>query len=712
MIVGLYSILLGAFVWAKNKKMLGFSLFTLTLPTGMWLLSVMFGLLSTKTGPAAFWYKLCYFWVSYISVGSLFIASSLTKMIRFKKEKAFILVGYIVMSAFAVISVSTGLMVKYPPRKFYWGFEGNAGNLLLLFLGVWCIWAFKATYNVFMTYRNAATSLEKRKFLIFLNTYLFGYLAVVDYFGDFGIAVYPAGFIFIGTYISLLAYNMIRYKAFEIETVIHRTVLWLLASVSVFLPLVLFIYLARPWLSQMNVLLLSFLMTVIFYLFKYYQQVFQPRIDHIFRRKKYDYSQILGVLSLSLKGVLDIETISGKVSSAIKGSLYLQKIGILIMDIKTGQPRPLVRAGFSGEIPALDPQDKVLSYLKINPYLERELVEVDPNLSYLKESRLYQFLKEEDTPLVLSLNLKEEFIGLIILGKRENLQLFTVNDIGILSNIASEVALYFYNALHHEDILEKQRLDEEMRFGREIQMGLLPQRVPEISNLALRGLMQPAKEIGGDYYDFVTFPNKNNLAIVIGDVSGKGVAAGLLMSMVKAAIHTLSQEEASPKEVLQRTNQMLYQNIGGQRFMTLLYLLWDSQNRILTYSSAGHEHILIFRNKLGNERVALRGTSPDVEAIISGGFMLGMLSDIDSYLEEKQLKLENGDKILLYTDGVTEAENENLERFGLGRLEEAFQKHSSKPANELMLAIKDEVYSFIGAHPQYDDITLVVLEAQ
>ncbi|MFA5116059.1 MAG: SpoIIE family protein phosphatase [Candidatus Omnitrophota bacterium] len=89
-----------------------------------------------------------------------------------------------------------------------------------------------------------------------------------------------------------------------------------------------------------------------------------------------------------------------------------------------------------------------------------------------------------------------------------------------------------------------------------------------------------------------------------------------------------------------------------------------------------------------------------------------MLSDIDSYLEEKQLKLENGDKILLYTDGVTEAENENLERFGLGRLEEAFQKHSSKPANELMLAIKDEVYSFIGAHPQYDDITLVVLEAQ
>ena len=700
LVAAVYCLFLGGFVWAKTKKILGFSLFTLTFPCGMWIISVAMGIMSSKPEVAYIWYKLCYFWVSIISAGSLFFCLEMTKMIKVKAERVFLVCGYVVMVPFAFISLFTDLLVRYPPNKFYWGYEGNAGILLLPFLCAWCIWAFKATYNVYLTYKKVTTSLEKRKFFIFFCTYFFGYFAVVDYAGDFGIALYPAGYIFIAIYISLLAYNMIRYKAFEIETVIHKTALWLLASASIFVPLVFFIYVSRPWLSKLNVLLLSLVMMGMFYGFRFYQERIQPRIDHIFRRKKYDYSQMLGMLSLSLKGVLDMETISSKVLAAMKEALYLQKIGIMIRDMTTGQIRPLVGEGFSQKLPFLPSQDKIISHLRDNAYLERELVEIDPNLASIKESALYGLLKDEDALLVLSLNLEVEFIGCIILGKKENLQIFTGNDIEILTNIAGDIALYFYNALHHEDIMEKQRLDEEMRFGREIQMALLPQRIPQVASLALRGLMQPAKEIGGDYYDFITIPKKEDLAVVIGDVSGKGVAAGLLMSMVKATIHTLAQDETSPKEILLRTNQMLYQNIGGQKFMTLLYLLWNAQNKVLTYSSAGHEHILICRN------------AGVVEAIVSGGFMLGMLPEISSYLEEKQIKLEPKDKVLLYTDGVTEALNSEGERFGLKRLVDSFQKHSSQSADQLMHSIKDEVYAFIGSHPQYDDITLVVLEAK
>ena len=314
-------------------------------------------------------------------------------------------------------------------------------------------------------------------------------------------------------------------------------------------------------------------------------------------------------------------------------------------------------------------------------------------LNFMEQNRIEIFI-----PVVM----ENKVNALIGIGKKENLQAYTIKDIELLENMGRQMGITIDNALHHEDIVEKERLAEELKLGREIQVTLLPQETPDIPGLTVFGLMVPAKEIGGDYYDFITFPNKDHLGIVIGDVSGKGVAAGLLMAMAKTAIHTLSQEDISPKQILLKTNQILHRHIGGQKFMTLLYLKWEYPDLNLAYSSAGHEHILIYKGHL----------SGAVEAIRSGGFMLGMIENIEGFIEEKRLKLDPKDKILLYTDGVTEAENQAGERFGFERLKEALRKHGPKPAYELMHAVKDEVYAFIGSHPQYDDITLVVMEAK
>jgi serine phosphatase RsbU (regulator of sigma subunit) len=219
--------------------------------------------------------------------------------------------------------------------------------------------------------------------------------------------------------------------------------------------------------------------------------------------------------------------------------------------------------------------------------------------------------------------------------------------------------------------------------------------------------MLPAKEIGGDYYDFVIPEMGSDLisqaissvGIVIGDVSGKGVAAGLLMAMAKTAIHTLSQEETSPKQILLRTNQILVKHIGAQKFMTMLYFRYDTNTKTLTYSSAGHEHILIYRKE------------GKVESILSGGFMLGMVPDIASFLEDHQISLNVGDKIILYTDGVTEARNPQEDLFSLERLIDIIGKQGQKSAQDLLLSIREEVYAYIGTREQYDDITLVVMEA-
>lgn len=250
-----------------------------------------------------------------------------------------------------------------------------------------------------------------------------------------------------------------------------------------------------------------------------------------------------------------------------------------------------------------------------------------------------------------------------------------------------------------EEIVEKERLAKELKLGREIQMALLPQQIPVVPGLIVQGFMHPAKEIGGDYYDFIVLPDKNQFSVVIGDVSGKGVAAGLLMAMAKTAIHTLSQEETSPKKILLRANQILVENVSGQKFMTMLYFRYESVSRILTYSSAGHEHILIYRSE------------GRVESILSGGIMLGVVPDITVFLEDKTIQLTPGDKVILYTDGVTEARNPKEERFGFERLIQTIQRYGSKSTGQLLETIKGEVYNFIGTRDQYDDITIVIMEA-
>jgi len=332
--------------------------------------------------------------------------------------------------------------------------------------------------------------------------------------------------------------------------------------------------------------------------------------------------------------------------------------------------------------------------------LDKEQIELDPEYEQKKHEWLAWF-NEREIELIIPLVFEKKVVAFLGLGKKESLQAYTAKDADLLKKLGREAGVTVYNALHYEDLIEKERLEEEMKMGRHIQVTLLPQVDPKVEGLAVCGLMQPAKEIGGDYYDFITLPSKDEFAVVIGDVSGKGVAAGLVMSMTKATVYAFSQEGVSPKQILLRTNHVLYHHISGEKFMTLLYMLWQHQTRTLTYSSAGHEHILCYRH-----------STQEIEIIQSGGFMLGMLPDIETYLDERAIKLEPSDKIVLYTDGVTEAQSQSGDRYGLHRLREALQKYARKPAGELAQAVKDDVYEFMGKCPQYDDITLVVLEAQ
>ena len=524
-------------------------------------------------------------------------------------------------------------------------------------------------------------------------------------------------------WVGFSVYAIIRYRAMEIDTVIHKTLLWVGSIALLILPAatveaVVF----KRWFIQANyALTITLLSGFILFIISYYNRL-RPRIDHLFRRRKYAYHEVLGKVSEKIATIIDIEDLTRQFLTEVCEALYLYNsiLYILARDEKSyfltgrrgykevdGARQPTALEIYTEEERTKLPHElREFNYnhplcrwiIQHQDILEKDQIEIDPQYQGIRQEALNWFQKQE-LELIVPLVFENNVTAILGLGRKESLQAYTLKDIELLKKLGQEAGVTVFNAIHHEDLLEKKRLEDEMRLGREIQMELLPKENPRTAGLNLCGLMLPAKEIGGDYYDFVELP-QDNLAIVIGDVSGKGVAAGLLMAMAKTAIHTLSQEETSPRQVLLRTNQILSKHIGGQKFMTMLYLKWETLGKELTYSSAGHEHILIYRAK-----------DNIVESIQSGGFMLGIIPDISQFLEDNRLYLAPKDKIVLYTDGVTEARNPNEELFSLGRLKGLLSEHGHKPADELLNSIKDEVYSFMGIREQYDDITLVVLEA-
>ncbi len=320
-----------------------------------------------------------------------------------------------------------------------------------------------------------------------------------------------------------------------------------------------------------------------------------------------------------------------------------------------------------------------------------------------RDSR-FKELKEVGSILCIPLIIKRtrEMIGLIYVDNRLVGSLFSQEDLEVMMFMAIQAAISIENARLYENMKEKSRMETELGLGRQIQQGLFPREIPRIEGLELAGRAIPAKEIGGDYFDFISI-DKELLDIVIGDVSGKGVPAGLVMVMAKTIVHSLALERKTPKQILLAFNQLMQQQVEADRFMSMLYFRWDSKQKRLYYSSAGHEHILIYRAQ--DERC---------EAILSGGVILNMLppGEIDEVITEQELDIKAGDIVVLYTDGITEAMNREEEFFTQERLKASIERYGADSAPVVLEGIFADVNSFIKDTPQYDDITLVVMKVE
>jgi serine phosphatase RsbU (regulator of sigma subunit) len=251
---------------------------------------------------------------------------------------------------------------------------------------------------------------------------------------------------------------------------------------------------------------------------------------------------------------------------------------------------------------------------------------------------------------------------------------------------------------------EKERLEQELRIARSIQMSLLPQGPLEIPGLSLSGHCEPAREVGGDYYDFLPLDD-DRLGILIADVSGKGTSAALYMAELKGLVLSLSQQHASPRRMLIEANRIISKHLDARSFITMTYAVVDLRSRTMTCARAGHCPLIYVPGPDAGSRTA--------QVLTPEGMVLGLQFDLgdtfDRLLEEVTLPLGRGDLFVLYTDGISEAMNSAGDCFGDHRLVELAERHADLAFDDLQDRILSEVHTFAGDAAQHDDMTMVLL---
>ncbi|MBI1870361.1 MAG: SpoIIE family protein phosphatase [Chlamydiae bacterium] len=309
------------------------------------------------------------------------------------------------------------------------------------------------------------------------------------------------------------------------------------------------------------------------------------------------------------------------------------------------------------------------------------------------------FLKVK-TLMAVPLIFKDEMIGVMMTINKEDEKNFNENDLSLLEAISDQVALSIHNAKLYRTIAEKERLDKELKTATQVQHLLLPTLFPKISGFDFAGVSRPAREIGGDYYDF--FPvGEGKYGIVIADVSGKGIPAALIMTMARSILRSVAPGENSPRHVLAELNRLLFLDMQHDMFISLAYLVLDEVNRKLTLTRAGHEPIILFDQK--DNRVKLLRPQGIVLGIDEGPLFT-------STLEEVVLFLNSGDVLALYTDGITEAHDASGQEFGYEALTDVIHHSSSLSAQEIAENILGRVARFTGGISQRDDMTFSIVK--
>jgi sigma-B regulation protein RsbU (phosphoserine phosphatase) len=254
---------------------------------------------------------------------------------------------------------------------------------------------------------------------------------------------------------------------------------------------------------------------------------------------------------------------------------------------------------------------------------------------------------------------------------------------------------------------EKKRLEEELRIARQIQMSLLPRGPLDFPGITMTALCVPAREVGGDYYDFFHVGDRQ-LGVLIADVSGKGTSAALYMAELKGLMLSLSQIYKSPRQLLMEVNRIISENLDTRSFITMTYGLLDLAKGTMTFARAGHTPMVYLRGDVDGGEAQVLAPS----GIVVGLRIPGATEKFSDLLEEDRLDLHKGDVLVLYTDGITEAMDADSDLFGDARLGRLITEHGHMDTADLRERILREIEAFVGGADQHDDMTMILIKIE
>jgi serine phosphatase RsbU (regulator of sigma subunit) len=405
-------------------------------------------------------------------------------------------------------------------------------------------------------------------------------------------------------------------------------------------------------------------------------------------RRAVEELSILNDLALTVGTAGDPQHMVHKLVDRLLRAVGAEQVTVSLFDRKaenTAQTQLRVMAS-STDLPQYHMNNAFIGWMELN---KKPLVVNSP-----KDDGRFKGIEWDETVravMCVPLMVKSELIGAITVYNKRGEGPFTEEDQRFLPIIAMQSAQLLDNARLIE---ENAGMQEQVKLAYQIQVNLLPKAPPEVPGYDIAGTSIPAQTVGGDYFDYIETA-AGDWAICLGDVSGKGLPASLLMANLQATLRGQTLVESEVRERIERANKLMHRSTDVEKFATLFYGALNLREHSLTFVNAGHEPAIVF------------GASGGVRRLESGGLALGILEDFP-YAQET-VPLSAGDLMVIYSDGVPDATNAAEESFGAERLSAVIEQHRREPASIVVDHIVEAVKAHAGDSPQMDDITLIVL---
>jgi sigma-B regulation protein RsbU (phosphoserine phosphatase) len=402
--------------------------------------------------------------------------------------------------------------------------------------------------------------------------------------------------------------------------------------------------------------------------------------------------QLLNEMSRELSSVLVLNDLLRKFGTLTKRLVDYHRLSILLADEQTQTFNAVISLKQDERMPEKTTVNFDQGLVGAAAALRRAVVVPDVS----KDPRYIFVNPETRSEMTVPLIYRDRVIGVIDLESPQ-LNYFTDDHVRIFSTLAPQVAIAIENARLYERVARSEaRLERDLRSAQEIQMHLMPGVAPKIPGLEVALRFQPARELGGDLYEFLSY-GRDRHAIIVGDVSGKGAPAALFGAMASGTLRSLAPLKLPAPDMMKRLNVMFLERKIERHFITLSYAIWEPPTKRLTLANAGMPLPLLVRKG-------------QCRAIRAEGVPLGLLEHIE--YQPVTLNLETGDLLAFFSDGITEANNPQQEEFGVRRLENMLRQNAQKPLQEIVDLVFAEVKSFEAGRTQRDDQTLVVLHVR